>query len=116
MTESTSPRFILIKDSRIRLASIKHYGISCETLEAYVEQKTNVVNWLFDSGNDIMYVSAKRGKQVSGTKTPEMRRDPGFDKKGRYLYVTMEEGDNHLFFEDEVEIDKYLAQLDAALT
>lgn len=116
MSEGQTLRFIVIQDARIRVASIKHYGIGTEILEAYVEEKTNLLDWMFDTGNDIMYVSSKRGKKVSGTKTEVMRREPGYDQKGRYLYVTTEEGDNHLFFEDEVEIDKYLAQLDAALT
>lgn len=100
--------FIQIGATRIKKSNIKQFGVSSEIIPEEPEG-----NGIITIGIKVVvaiiegiYNKLKHGQFFSPNKPPKKTHR-------RYLYVTTYQNDNHKFYEDDIDIDHVVRQLES---
>lgn len=108
-----SSSFVSIKGQSIRVSNIKAFGVKCEEVEPPPQQPKPQRKC--EPGTSNLVAALDLITMVVEKFTPETISMPQEETQRYYLYVTSFQGDNHRFYGDKAEVDRYHEILQDAL-
>ncbi|MCX4037792.1 hypothetical protein [Aeromonas caviae] len=108
-----SSSFVSIKGQSIRVSNIKAFGVKCEEVEPQPQQPKPQKKR--EPGTSNLVAALDLITMVVEKFTPETISMPQEKPQRYYLYVTSFQGDNHRFYGDKAEVDRYHEILQDAL-
>lgn len=114
-----SSSFVSIKGQSIRVSNIKAFGVKCEEVEPQPQPQQPKPQKKREPSTSNLVAALDLITMVVEKFTPETismpQEKPQEETQRYYLYVTSFQGDNHRFYGDKAEVDRYHEILQDAL-